>query len=91
MDGPEGRVGAGKREISVRFGPCGQCAVQRDAPGPDSRSFSGTRPSGARLSGGQPLHQEPEHGLVRAGAGQPHRHGAGISGDHRADLEQPKA
>lgn len=69
MDRPEGRVEAGKGEISVRFERCGRRAAQRDAPGPDSRSFSGTRPSGARLSGGQPLHQEPEHGLVRAGAG----------------------
>ena len=53
MDGSEGRVEAGKR--GLRFEPCGQCAAKRDAP--DSGSFSGTRLSRARLSGGQPLHE----------------------------------
>ena len=84
-------MGSEKTEISARFEPRGRYEAKRAAPGPDGRVLSRSWQPGATLSGGQPLHQEPEHGLVRAGAAKAHRDGSGISGDHRADLEQPKA
>ena len=63
------RVERRRRTLSVLFEPRGRREAQRAAPGPDSRSFSGTRPRGPTLSGGEPVHQEPEHGLVGTGAG----------------------
>ena len=78
-------------EISVRFQPRGRCKAKHAAPGPDCSSFRGKRLRGATLSGGLPVHQEPEHGLVGADAGQSHRRHAGISGHHGSDLERPKA
>ena len=87
----EGRTGAFEGDESVRevfFSRFGREMASGGAPGSDFRSFSRTRP---RLSGGQPVHQEPEHALVRAGAGKAYFDGAGISGDHGPDLEQPKA
>ena len=66
--GPEGPMGSEKTEISARFEPCGRCEAKRDAPGPDWRVLSRSWQPGAMLSGGQPVHQEPEHDLVGAGA-----------------------
>ena len=99
-----GEFSAGRRrsEVSgecpgvVRRGRGGGFRVSMASCGVGRRSGSspgcgfGAEPGSRGLSRRKPLYEQPEDGLVRAGGGQPHRHGAGAAGHHRTDAKQPQ-
>ena len=66
----------------------GECsASSQGVGGADERSRADGPGDLTHSRGGR---RKPEQGLVGTGAREPHRHGAGVAGDHRADAKQPQ-